>query len=1178
MESKELSNPFSTGGGGPNFETRIQTSFAVLMLTNGVSPCLPHWPIEKIQLQGRHLGYETDDLVVYAKNEETNLTARLLCQVKHDISFTGGNKVLKETLSAAWRDFNNAKLFQKGRDAIALVSGPLKETDLQMRKVLELARSSVDGSNFEQKLSLGKFTSDKQREKAAVFRGLLAKANAGVALSDNQFWEFLKAFHILNYDLDIEFGVNIALLNSLIGQYDVQAVRAIWAQLLEKIQSLNQSAGMVTRATLPDDIVDAFSRKKVISIPGGMVRAALSTGYPSVSSLAYADVLAVAQLIGSWDEQNENDREIISTIAGESYGVWIVRLRQALADQSNVVSFKNGVWRILDRVEVWGALGNRLFNNHLEAFERIALTVLQEVDPKFELPAEERYVASVHGKVLRHSDAIRQGVADTLAILGSHSEALVRCTERNATFLADLLVEKVLVDADWRLWASLDRLLPSLAESSPKEFLKAVDVATNQRPSPFKKLFEEEGSGFMGGNYLTGLLWGIEALAWHPEYLSMATLLLGNLHVQDPGGQWSNRPLNSLVDIYLPWMPHTTASVQVQQAAIKALRKEAPEADWHLLLKLLPNQTRSTSGTYEPKWRNFAPESREKSATKNQYLEQVNFFANELVDIAEKHPEKIAELVSHFDSLPSSAFSRGVALLEMRADEGIDEGQRSQIWGELVSVVSKHRKYSHAIWSLPESSLEKLEAVADSLQPDAPEQRYLRLFTERDFELYSNTEDWRSEAKRLSEQRARAVAEVYDRSGVDGVVEFAETAEAPFKVGVALAEAVAVPTERDFIGQLLAASDDRQRRFVRGYLLRQYERAGVAWIESVGIGSWPKEQQAAFFVAIGFFEPVWQKAVEVLGESQNLYWRNVDANGYVDAGNFPYAIEKLLENGRPGIAVECLGGMLHRGKFADSDLLVRSLRALAASDDEVSSPLEGYHIVELVKQLQQREDVDSELKAQVEWVVLPVLESHEEVTPKFLELKLARNPDFYISVIQMIFRSNREQEKKSISESDQRRAANAYRLLFNWRTPPGITDEGKFDARQFRVWLDEVVRLSRVSGHLDVALLKCGEVLVHTPADESGLWIDRSVADALNEKEFEKMRRGYVTGVFNSRGAHWIDPSGKPEYELSEEYAQRAAEVELVGLPRFAETLREISEGYKHDGDRIVAEHKAEDE
>ncbi|WP_177323563.1 hypothetical protein [Pseudomonas sp. GM55] len=38
---KAQSNPFSTGGGGVNFETRVQAAFAVALLAGWLAPALP---------------------------------------------------------------------------------------------------------------------------------------------------------------------------------------------------------------------------------------------------------------------------------------------------------------------------------------------------------------------------------------------------------------------------------------------------------------------------------------------------------------------------------------------------------------------------------------------------------------------------------------------------------------------------------------------------------------------------------------------------------------------------------------------------------------------------------------------------------------------------------------------------------------------------------------------------------------------------------------------------------------------------------------------------------------------------------------------------------------------------------------------------------------------------------
>ena len=97
------------------------------------------------------------------------------------------------------------------------------------------------------------------------------------------------------------------------------------------------------------------------------------------------------------------------------------------------------------------------------------------------------------------------------------------------------------------------------------------------------------------------------------------------------------------------------------------------------------------------------------------------------------------------------------------------------------------------------------------------------------------------------------------------------------------------------------------------------------------------------------------------------------------------------------------------------------------------------------------------------------------------------------------------------------------------------------------------------SGHLDIALIQIGGVLIHCPPDINGLWINNTVANALNERDAEKMRRGFETGIRNSRGVYSVDPTGKPERELAEQYRQKAEDVENAGHHRLAETLRSIS-------------------
>lgn len=92
-EIAKLSNAFSTGSGGVNFERRVQAVFVLALLVDGFSPIL-HLPVQKIDFQAKHLGYNTDDLVVTAANSHE--TAKLLCQMKRDLSITSNDDIHSE--------------------------------------------------------------------------------------------------------------------------------------------------------------------------------------------------------------------------------------------------------------------------------------------------------------------------------------------------------------------------------------------------------------------------------------------------------------------------------------------------------------------------------------------------------------------------------------------------------------------------------------------------------------------------------------------------------------------------------------------------------------------------------------------------------------------------------------------------------------------------------------------------------------------------------------------------------------------------------------------------------------------------------------------------------------------------------------------------------------------------
>ncbi|WP_211313937.1 hypothetical protein [Brenneria roseae] len=70
------------------------------------------------------------------------------------------------------------------------------------------------------------------------------------------------------------------------------------------------------------------------------------------------------------------------------------------------------------------------------------------------------------------------------------------------------------------------------------------------------------------------------------------------------------------------------------------------------------------------------------------------------------------------------------------------------------------------------------------------------------------------------------------------------------------------------------------------------------------------------------------------------------------------------------------------------------------------------------------------------------------------------------------------------------------------------------------------------------------------------------------------MRNGFRTAIYNSRGAHFVDPTGKQEKELAEQFRSKAEEVENAGFQRFAVTLRDLADSYVREAERVIDDHK----
>ncbi|MBY3359310.1 hypothetical protein HFN97_15875 [Rhizobium laguerreae] len=1158
---KKLSNPFSTGGGGVNFENRVQASFAVLMLAGGVSPCTRAWPIKAIHLQAKHLGVETDDVVVEAHEPNAGRKSRLLAQIKHDVAFTIGNSTFSEVITAAWKDFS--KNLSHGYDALALITGPLSGADLELRTLLEWARTSPTSGDFFKKVGRSNFSSANKQSKLKAVLHHLKAANGGVAVDEDTAWKFLKAFHVLQYDLDIAGGVNRAFLTCIISQFGTVGSEGTWAQLIEAVRDINQNAGTVDMKTLPVELVEAFQSRAAVTISRELLP---PQSLPSATRPTDADnpVIAIAQLVGSWSEGSGADQEYVSELAGEPYEQFTRKLSVELNNPGTVLRHKRGIWSVRDRGECWEIGGPHVYDRHLDIVQTHATQALLQDDTS--LLAEDMAAGSGE-RADGYSQQLRSAFADTLALMTTRSAALTRCRQDMVHSIPQVVVAQTMRSGGWLRIASIDRDLAVLAEAAPEAFLDSV-ASWIRRGDTFQELFSRERGGIFARTFSTGLLWGLETLAWSSDFLGRVTLILGNLDALDPGGQWTNRPLESLTSIFLPWHPQTAASLEVRTSSLRALGREHPETAWAVYVAALPGVTQTTSGTHRPKWQDFGAVE-VPQVTRREYIEEIGRYTESLLGLAASKPEHLADLAEHLPNLPQEAFSQAIKLIGEHIGLLRESGRIYKVWGVLKDTARKHTSFASADWAISSGSVAQIESLASRLQPEDPSVRYQDRFGTSDPLTYDRDTTWQERQKKIESLQEQAVREIWEIGGLPAVVSFALMVERPRLVGVGLAKVDGATVPLADLQSWARSDSQKLVDLLMGYATQNFAIRNGVWLDFLGLAHWAPEASAPLLTALPFSRRTWDIVEGLLGDNDGLYWKAVGI-GLVDTKrDTHYAVRKLLEHNRPEAAVDALHSYMVRFDALDTKDATKALLALAKAGKTLGG-IDSYEVEALIKRLQDASDIKPHDLEKIEWEYLDLLVQRAgETFPKTLEQRLADDPEFYLGVLSRIYRAKGEPSKEP-TEQERRSASAAHRLLLSWRTPPGQKIADGFSAPDFNKWFEMFVEKAIARGYLDIGLSKLGQVLIHVPADRSGFWIDRAVAAELDASEYDPLRSGYRTGLFNARGAHWVDPTGAPERALADKYRLQAEVAELEGFIRLAACVRTLAKDYEQQAGSVA--------
>jgi hypothetical protein len=910
------------------------------------------------------------------------------------------------------------------------------------------------------------------------------------------------------------------------------------------------------------------------------------TRFPEWSRDDLRSALAPFALIGGWTHVNPPSGAAPRYGAPAPLDVWVVTemlgctreeldrhvARWQRAVEPLFLRFGASVL-VASREDAWHLLGGSLTAEQLLRFRELALLVLDEDNPAFQLAPEQRWLANLYGKVHSLSGELRHSVVESLALMATYPTA---DREPSIDFVATVhwVLERALPrNATWQRWASFGHDLKVVAEAAPDLFLARVEDDLNARDPELPKLFQDHSSVLFAGAIHSDLLWSLESLAWNSLYLERIAVALAKLAARDPGGKYANRPANSLGEIFLSWLWHTNANTGQRIHALRRVLDAEPVVGWKLLTGLLPSNRPSTSmNTCMPRWRPWA-EGWSQSNLQPQRGEYELALANLTMDVAATDPVRWADAVEGLLDIDPTTTERVLAALGAIAETPEPTPAKVfPLWDRLRELVARHERHASAKWSLPADLRQRLSDLRDRLAPNDPALLHYHLFDHFPTDLpgLDPSLDTPSYEAALRQARIAALRLVADAGGAEGIFRLLGLVQTGNVVGWLVGEECLVPVSDLGLPASLENTDNQKLAFIGSYLSCRFSKDGWNFVNAISTADWSARQVATLARCLPFGSETWEWLQLTSAEACREYWSKVA--GYhrlADPDQVRFACSSLIGVGRPFEAVGVLQAAIHDRIPVASELIAEVLEATfkTESQEAVSAVNTArYGLQQLVGLLQRDGSVEPVRLAGIEWALLPVLDPEtSEVQPATIIGLVESSPEFFVHLLAAVYRGENEAPPESpLPEQDQFRARNARELLGNLDRLPGEDNEGVIDFAYLRSWVAEVRSLATACHRLRMCDYTLGELFARASTFSDGESLSTDLAAVLEEIGTESAFDGFEVAVLNGRGvvARGLYDGGVRERSLATRFRGLADQIR-PSSQQLAEAFLRIARHYE---------------
>jgi len=887
-------------------------------------------------------------------------------------------------------------------------------------------------------------------------------------------------------------------------------------------------------------------------------------GYPGISknwnSKLNTSELIPAFLIGRWNESFDGDKELISILASESYEDYKNKLTKWLDVESPPLIKIGDTWRVTSPLDLWSLLYSRISKEDLKSLEECVIKALTFLNDDQKDLNHELFQKIFQSIPEYYSGWSKQGLIQSLILIALYGNDIGLGDTANQKWV-DSIISSILSNADGVLWSSLDQYLPLIAEASPNEFLNSIRKSLRNHKPEVMEMFIESPTAFSTESNHTGLLWGLENLSWDPEYFKDSTFILAHLAAIDPGGRISPRPINSLKEIFKPWHYQTFADTELILDTLSLLINKYYEVGWEISLSMIPSGNDVAHPTHRMRWRYFS-QSYDRKITYKEIFKSHEYVINLLLANYDKSESKFSDLIdislSNQIKIPLTLQIRSFLKHNVSSIAFVNHS----VWAQLRNILYRHRSYPDVEWSLPEDVLRTYEELYTLLEPEDALEKIVWLFEEYyarlpegfNHKVLSN-EQWN---EIVFKKRVDTLKGSFAKFGLDFIIELSSRLEDKSILGTILPEIIN-QYEEIFPFLELTNEDESTLSLVQAFVAEKFTSLGKDWLNDF-IKSASKDFEekhiAMFLLQVGKNMTNWLMINDFGEIISEVYWGNMYPNFYrLSIEDITYGINKLIESGRSKNILRLTSA---NKKDLSTDILTQVLESIEDLTEKTSTDV--YDIQEIFQELDLRDDLEASKQIKLELQFLPILTDYgSHFQPKSLHNKLSNEPEFFIDLIKLVYKSEDDNE---LAEVDPKVSKNAHSLLKTWNQIPGIDSENNIDLDFLNKWVQEARSLAEKEKRLPIADVLIGQQLANYP-ELSEPWPPHEICSIIDEINSDSLKSGFSTGTFNKRGSSVRSPfDGGTIEKQHAEYFLKQSKLLRGDFPTTANILKELSDNY----------------